>query len=141
MLMRRVVVGVLVLLLALAGCSQVLGTADWDKIEVTYTSPEGATDLPMGDYTLVVTPTDASYTLNGDKKSDKLPDGAWTAVSTGVRALGDRKGTACSGKGSITITASAAGTAKQNFEANGCDAGDVFKQATDLVAQVIAQIK
>ena len=30
---------------------------------------------------------------------------------------------------------------QQDFEANGCDAGDVFKQATDLVAQVIAQIK
>ena len=139
--MRRVVVSVLVLLLALAGCSQALGTADWDKIEVTYTSPEGATDPPMGDYTLVVTPTDATYTLNGEKKSDKLPDGAWSALSTGVRALGDRTGVACAGKGSISIKASAAGTAKQSFEANGCDAGDVFKQATDLVAQVIAQIK
>ncbi len=139
--MKRLVVAVLALLLTLTGCSQVLGTADWDKIEVTYTSPEGATDLPAGDYTLVVTPTDATYTINGEKKSDKLPDGAWTALSTGVRALGDRKGAACSGKGSIAITASAAGAAKQSFEANGCDAGDAFKQATDLVAQIIAQIK
>ena len=139
--MRRVVVGVLVLLLTLAGCSQVLGTADWDKIEVTYTSPKGSTDLPAGDYVLVVTPTEASYTINGESKSGKLPDGAWTALTTGIRALGDRKATACTDKGSITITASAAGTAKQNFAANGCDAGDVFKQATDLVAQIIAQIK
>jgi len=139
MLMRRVIVSVLVLLLALTGCSQVLGTADWDKIEVSYTSPDGATDL--GDYTLVVTPTEATYTFNGEEKSDTLPDGAWTALSTGVRALGDRKGVACEGKGSISITASAAGAAKQSFEANGCDAGDVFKQATDLMAQIIAQIK
>ena len=141
MLMKRLVVAVLALLLTLTGCSQVLGTADWDKIQVTYQSPEGATDLPSGDYTLVVTPTDATYTINGEKTSNTLPDGAWTALSTGVRALGDRAGTACSGKGSITITASAAGTSKQNFEANGCDAGDAFKQATDLMAQIIAQIK
>lgn len=139
--MRRVVVGVLVLLLALAGCSQVLGTAEWDKIEVSFTSPEDATDLPMGDYTMVVTPTEVTYSLNGQDKTAKLVDGAWSALTTGVRAFGDRKGVACSGKGSISIKASAAGTAKQSFEANGCDAGDVFKQATDLMAQVIAQIK
>ncbi len=117
-----------------------LGTADWDKIEVTYTSPEDP-GLTMGDYTLVVTPTEAMYTLNGEKKSGTLPEGAWAALTTGVRALGERKGMACSGKGSIAITASAAGSAKQSFEANGCDAGDAFKQATDLVAQIIAQIK
>jgi len=139
--MKRLVVAVLALLLTLTGCSQVLGTADWDTIQVTYKSPAGATDLPAGDYTLVVTPTDATYTVNGEKKSNKLPDGAWTALTTGVRAFGDRKGTDCSDKGSITITASVAGTVKQNFEANGCDAGDAFKQATDLVAQIIAQIK
>ncbi len=139
--MKRLVVAVLALLLTLTGCSQVLGTAGWDKIQVTYTSPEGATDLPAGDYTLVVTPTEASYTVNGEKKSNTLPDGAWTALTTGVRALGARTRADCSGKGSITITASAAGTSKQNFEANGCDAGDAFKQATDLAAQIIAQIK
>ena len=117
-----------------------LGTAEWDKVEVTYTSPEdpGAT---LGDYTLVATPTEVTYTLNGEKKTAKLADGAWAALTTGVRAFGDRSATACKGKGSITIKASAAGTTKQGFEANGCDAGDAFKQATDLVAQVIAQIK
>ena len=118
-----------------------LGTAEWDKVEVTFTGPEGPTDQTMGDYTLVVTPTEATYTLNGETKSAKLADGAWGALTTGVRAFGDRKGTACNGKGSITIKASAAGATKQNFEANGCDAGDVFAQASDLVAQVIAQIK
>ena len=118
-----------------------LGTTDWDRIEVTYTSAEDSTDQTMDDYTLVVTPTEASYTLNGEKKSDTLPEGAWSALATGVRTLGDRKGVACEGKGSISIKASAAGTAKQSFEANGCDAGEVFTQATDLMAQIIAQIK
>jgi hypothetical protein len=140
--MRRVVVGVLVFLLALSGCSQALGTADWDRIDVAYTSPEGATELPTGDYTLVVTPTQLSYALNKEKpKTQKLPDGAWAALTTGVRAFGDRKPATCAGKGSIRITASAAGTAKQDFAANGCDAGDAFKQATDLFAQLLAQIK
>ena len=136
MLMKRVVVALLALLLTLTGCSQMLGTADWDRVEVTFTSPE-----EMGDYTLVVTPAEATYTLNGEKKSGKLPDGAWAALSTGVRAFGDRKATTCSGKGSITIVASAAGKTRQNFGANGCDAGDAFKRATDLAAQIIAQIR
>ena len=138
--MRRVVVGVVVLLLALVGCSQVLGTADWDRIEVAYTAAEDPGQV-LSDYTLLVTPAEVTYTLNGDAKTEKLPDGAWSALSTGVRAFGDRKGVECAGKGSITIKASAAGAVKQNFEANGCDAGDAFDQATALVAQVIAQIK
>ena len=138
--MRRVVVGVVVLLLALGGCSQMLGTADWDKIEVAYTAAEDPGQV-LGDYTLVVTPTEVTYTVNGEAKTEKLLDGAWSALSVGVRGFGDRKGVECSGKGSITIKASAAGTVKQNFEANGCDAGDAFAQATALVAQVMAQIK
>ncbi len=133
-------VGVLVLLLAFAGCSQMFGTADWDEIEVTFTPADDAGQTMPG-YTLVVTPTEATYTLDGDEKTAQLPEGAWSALTTGVRAFGDRKGTACTGKGSITIRASAVGTVKQNFEANGCDAGDVFEQAQALVSQVIAQLK
>ena len=138
--MRRVVVGAVVLLLALAGCSQALGTADWDKIEVLYTAAEDPGQV-LGDYMLVVTPTDVTHTVNGEAKTEKLLEGAWSALSVGIRAFGDRKGVECSGKGSITIKASAAGTVKQNFEANGCDAGDAFTQATALVEQVMAQIK
>lgn len=137
--MRRVVGCVLVLLLALTGCSQALGTADWDRIEVTFTA--GGTDLTTGDYHLVATPTKASYTLGGKETTAKLPDGAWTALSTGVRAFGDRKAGACADKGAIRIEASAKGAVKQSFQANGCDAGDVFAQAQALVAQIMAQLK
>ena len=133
-------VGVLVLLLALTGCSQMLGTADWDRIEVTYTPPDDPGQTAPG-YTLVVTPTEATYMLDGEEKTGELPDGAWSALTTGVRAFGDRTGASCTGKGSITIKASAVGTAKQSFEANGCDPGDIFKQAQALVSQVIAQLK
>lgn len=133
--MRRVLGLVVVVLLALTGCAQALGTADWDKIEVTFTATDST-----GDYHLVVTPTEASYTLNGKETTDKLPDGAWTALTTGVRAFGDRTATACADKGAISIAASAKGVVKQSFQANSCDAGDVFEQAQALVAQIVAQL-
>ncbi|MBK9697245.1 MAG: hypothetical protein IPO80_07570 [Propionibacteriaceae bacterium] len=61
--MRRVAVGVLVLLLSLTGCSQVLGIADWDKIVVNYTDEAG------GDHALVVTPAEAISTIDGEETS------------------------------------------------------------------------
>ena len=137
--MRRITAGLLLLLLALAGCAEALGTADWDRVEVRYTADNGTG--PKGDYTLVVTPTEASYTIDGKETRQKLPDGAWSALTTGVRAFGDRKGAECADQGEIAIQASAGGAVKQNFEANGCDAGDVFEQAQALVAQIIAQVK
>ena len=42
---------------------------------------------PKGDYTLVVTPTGASYTVEGKETRQELPDGAWSALTTGVLAL------------------------------------------------------
>lgn len=132
--MRRVVVGVLVLLLALTGCSQVLGTADWDRIEVAYTAGSDS-------YTLVVTPSEASYTIDGKESSQKLPEGLWTTVVTGVRALGGREPTKCANGEEIQIVAKAGSAVKQTFAANSCDAGDALKQAKALMEQVIALIK
>ena len=124
----------LVLLLAFAGCSQVLGTADWDRIEAGYVADSGA-------YTLVVTPTEASYTIDGKKSSQKLPDGVWTTLTTGVRALGPRDGTTCAKGESVQIVAKAGAVVKQSFAANSCDAGDAMKQAKAILDQVIALVK
>ncbi|MGV8910173.1 MAG: hypothetical protein ACOH1Y_14425 [Propionicimonas sp.] len=132
--MKRVVVGVVVLLLALAGCSQVLGTADWDRVEASYSGDSGA-------YTLVVTPTEASYTIGGKESSQKLPDGVWTTLTTGVRALGAREATTCAKGESVQIAAKAGSAVKQSFAANSCDAGDAMKQAKAILDQVIALIK
>ena len=132
--MRRIVVTALVLVLALAGCSQVLGTSDWDRIEASYSSTSGA-------YTLVVTPAEATYTIDGKKSSQKLPDGAWTTLTTGVRALGAREGTTCAKGESVQILAKAGTAVKQSFAANSCDAGDAMKQAKAILDQVVQLIK
>ena len=132
--MRRIVVTALVLVLALAGCSQVLGTSDWDRIEASYAGTSGA-------YTLVVTPTEATYTIDGKKSSQKLPDGVWTTLTTGVRALGPREGTTCAKGESVQIVAKAGTAVKQSFAANSCDAGDAMKQAKAILDQVIQLIK
>lgn len=131
--------GVMVVLLALSGCSQVLGTSDWDRIEATFSA--GMADNAKAGYTLVVTPTEASYTVDGKKNSQKLPDGAWTTLTTGIRALGAREGTTCADGEAVQIVAKAGSTVKQSFQANSCDAGDVMKQAKALLDQVIALIK
>lgn len=122
------------MLLALTGCSQVLGTTDWDRIEASYAGDSGA-------YTLVVTPTEASYTLDGKTSSQKLPDGVWTTLTTGVRALGARAITPCANGESVEIVAKAGATVKQTFAANSCDAGDAMKQAKALLDQIIQLIK
>lgn len=132
--MRRVLVGVLVALLALTGCSQVIGTADWDRIEVSSTAVAG------GDYTLVVTPDEFTYTVDGKATADKLPDGVWTTLTTGVRALGGREAVKCADGQAIQIRALAGTTLKQSYAANSCDAGDALKQAQALVEQFIATI-
>jgi hypothetical protein len=137
--MKRILVGVVVLLLALSGCSQVLGTADWDRIEASFTAD--ASTGSKGDYTLVVTPTEASYTIDGKTSSQKLPEGAWTTLTTGVRALGPREGAACADGQAIQILAKAGGAVKQTYQANSCDAGDAMKQAKALLEQFIALIK
>lgn len=137
--MRRIVVGFVVLLLALSGCTQVLGTSDWDRIEASFSA--GIADNPKSGYTLVVTPTEASYTIDGKESSQKLPDGAWVTLTTGIRALGAREGTTCADGEAVQIVAKAGSTVKQSFQANSCDAGDAMKQAKALLDQVISLIK
>lgn len=133
----------LVLLLALAlsalsGCSQLLGTSDWDRISVTYSA--GSAPGQTGNYTLVVTPTDVSYELDGKRTTEKLPDGAWDTLVTGVRALGARQGDGCPGGQFIAIQAKAGSGVKQSFQASSCDAGDAFAQAKALIEQVVRLI-
>lgn len=128
-------VGILVVLLALTGCSQAIGTADWDRIEVSYAAGGG------GDYTLVVTPAEFTYTVDGKETADKLPDGAWATLTTGVRALGGREAVKCADGQEIRIRALSGTAVKQAYAANSCDAGDALKQAQALVEKVIALIQ
>ena len=135
--MKRVLVLlVLPILVALGGCSTILGTGDWDQVKVTYLA-----NADGDDYTLVVTPTEASYTLDGKASSYELPSGAWNLLTTGIRTLGDHTGESCPDGSTLTIEASAAGSVKQTFAASSCDTDGVFSTAKALIEQVVSQLK
>ncbi|MGC3954770.1 MAG: hypothetical protein QM804_11110 [Propionicimonas sp.] len=136
---RALVLLVLPLLVALGGCSSLLGTGDWDEVKVSYAA--GFEAERAGDYTLVVTPKQASYTLDGKATSYDLPEGTWEVLTTGVRALGGHESQECLDGAQLTIEASAAGKSKQSFEATSCDADGLLERAKGVIEQVISQLK
>lgn len=127
------------LIVAVGGCSTLLGTGDWDEVRVSYTS--GLAAEQAGDYTLVVTPAKASYTLDGKPTSYDLPEGTWDLLTTGVRTLGAKDGGGCLDGATLIIEASAGGSVKQSFEANSCDADGLLDRAKSLIEQVVNQLK
>lgn len=132
---RALVLLVLPILVMVSGCSTLLGTGDWDQVKVDYlTNTEG------DDHRLVVTPTEASITLDDQVTSHELPSGTWDLLTTGLRALGDHSSDACPDGSVLTIEASAAGTVKQTFAASSCDTDGVFDTAQTLIEQLIAQL-
>lgn len=138
--MRRLLAAlVLPLFLILAGCSQVLGTAEWDRIDVTFDA--GSAPEQTGDYTLTATPTQATYELDGKPSTQELPQGVWELLTTGVRAFGQRESQACPGGEYLVIEASAKGAVKQTFQASSCDAGDALEQAKALIEQVVQRLQ
>ena len=138
--MNRLLLLLLVpLALVWSGCAQVLGTADWDLIEVTYQA--GSTENQTGNYTLSATPTQARYEADGTPSSYELPAGVWDVLTGGVRALGGREGEACPGGEFLVIEASAQGAVKQTFQASSCDAGDALAQAKALIDQVVQRLQ
>lgn len=136
---RLLAVLVLPLLLVIGGCSSILGTGDWDQIKVTYAS--GSDAEQPGDYTLVVTPEQASYTLDGKASTRDLPSGSWEVLTTGVRSLGEHTAGDCLDGALLTIEASASGTVKQTFEASSCDSDELLGRAQSLIEQVVSQLK
>lgn len=136
--MKRLLVLLLLPLLAVAGCSSVLGTGDWDEVRVTFAS--GVDNEQPGNYTLVVTPEQASYTLDGKTTSHELPTGTWQVLTTGVRSLGAHPAEGCLDGALLTIEAMADGTVKQTFEASSCDAEGLLDTAQSLIQQVISRL-
>ncbi|MCW5951762.1 MAG: hypothetical protein KIT69_05860 [Propionibacteriaceae bacterium] len=135
--MKRVIaLLILPVLLVLGGCSTILGTGDWDQVKVSYLSSADGDD-----YTLLVTPTEASYTLAGEASTHELPSGVWDLLTTGVRSLGDHTSDTCADGSVLTIEASAAGTVKQTFAASSCDADGLFSTAQSLIEQVVSRLK
>ena len=140
MAMNRLIASALVsLAVVLSGCAQVMGTADWDRIEVSYQA--GSAENQTGNYSLTVTPTEASYEADGKPASYELPAGVWDVLTGGVRALGGRDGEACPGGEVLVIEASAQGAVKQEFEASSCDADGALSQAKVLIEQVLQRLQ
>lgn len=136
--MKRLV-AVLAALLLVSGCSQVLGTTEWTRIEVIYQA--GSAKDQNGNYSLVVSPSEAVYTLDGKESSQELPQGAWETLTTGIRALGARESQPCPGGQFLSITAKAGESVKQAYQASSCDAGDALAQAQAAVGRVLELIK
>lgn len=136
--MRRLLAALAALLL-LTGCAQVLGTGDWTQVEVRFQA--GSAKDQKGNYTLLVTPTEATYTLDGTSSSHELPQGVWDALTTSIRTLGDRESEACPGGQFLTIEASAGDAVKQTYQASSCDAGDALKQAQGVLDQVLNLVR
>lgn len=110
-----------------------LGGSSWDQVKVAFSGAD------QGNYTLVITPAQATYTIDGKKSSEDLPEGAWTALTTGVAALGARTSKACEGQ-MLEIKALSGGEVKQTFQASSCDGGEALEQAKSLLDQLIAQL-
>ena len=138
--MKRLLLALVVpLALLWSGCAQVMGTADWDRIDVTFQA--GSTQNQTGNYTLTATPTRAEYVLDGKPSTHDLPQGVWDVLTGGVRTLGDRDSEACPGGEYLVIEASAQGAVKQTFQASSCDAGGVLDQAKALIEQVVQRLQ
>ncbi|MGB7961959.1 MAG: hypothetical protein WCF12_03235 [Propionicimonas sp.] len=137
--MKRLLLILLPVFLLFAGCAQLMGTSDWDTIQVTYSG--SAVAEPKGNYTFTITPTEATYTIDGKSQSVELPKGAWDALGAGVRGLGERTSQPCPGSQTIGIIAKSAGVVSQSFEASSCDAGGVFDQAQQLVNMLLQLVR
>lgn len=134
---NRILLLLLPVAMLLSGCAQLMGTSNWDRIEVTYSA---AASDPDGGYTLTLTPAEASYSVGGRRQTTELPQGTWDAAVTAVRALGQREGQPCADAQTIEITAKAAGRVSQTFAATSCEAGEVFNQAKQLVDMILQRI-
>lgn len=135
MRVKRILVLLLPVLLLFTGCAQLMGTSGWDTIEVTFTG--SATKDQKANYTLAITPTTATYKVNGETQKTELPQGTWDALVTGVRALGERSSQSCPGGQTIRITARSGGQVSQTFEASSCDAGGLFDQAKQVADMLL----
>lgn len=137
--MKRFLLVLLPVVLLVTGCAQLMGTSDWDAIEVSYAG--SAVPDQKDSYSLTITPAEATYTIDGKSQTAELAPGAWDALVTGVRALGARTSQPCPGSQTIRITATSGSEVSQSFEASSCDAGEVFSQAQQLAEMLLQMFR
>lgn len=123
------------LFLVLSGCS-LLGGDDWEEVRV---SLQSTGDKPS--FSAVVTPSEATFTVDGKQTSQELPTGTWQVITAAVGSLGDRKAEKCPDGELVKVDARAGGTVKFSFSASSCDAEDALSKVRPLVDQLLALLR
>jgi len=132
-MLRRVLLFCLVPLLA--GCAQLTGTAEWTSITAEYSGAGQSS-------TATVTPTRISVKSGKVSNARDLPDGAWTAVTTAVRALAGTSATKeCKDGQIIVIKAYAGDKVQQSIRATSCEAGDSMTKAQAALDSLLAYVR
>lgn len=132
-MLRRLLL--LCLIPLLAGCAQLTGTAQWTSITADY--------LAAGQSGKVtVTPSRISLKSGKVSNARDLPDGAWAALTTAVRALGGVSATkACNDGQVILIQAYIADKVTQTIRATSCEAGDSMAKAQAALDSLLAYLR
>lgn len=88
---------------------------------------------------MTVTPTRVSVKTGTVSNARDLPDGAWTAVTTAVRALAGTSATKdCKDGQVIVIKAYAKEKVQQSLRATSCEAGDTMAKAQAALDSLLA---
>lgn len=132
---RALTLLVLPLLLVVSGCS-LLGSGDWEEVRVNVQSTG---DKPS--FSAVVTPTKATFTVDGKQTSQDLPTGTWQIITAGLSSLGDRKAEKCPDGEVVKVEARAEGAVKFSFGASSCDAEDALSRVRPLIDQLVALLR
>lgn len=132
-MLRRILL--LCLIPLLAGCAQLTGTAEWTSITADY-SGSGQSGK------VTVTPTRISLKSGKVSNARDLPDGAWTALTTAVRALAGTSATKdCKDGQVIVIQAYAGEKVQQSVRATSCEAGDSMAKAQAAMDSLLAYVR
>jgi len=132
-MLRRILLLCLVPLLA--GCAQLTGTAEWTSITADY-SGSGQSGK------VTVTPTRISLKSGKVSNARDLPEGAWTALTTAVRALAGTSATKdCKDGQVIVIQAYAGEKVQQSVRATSCEAGDSMAKAQAAMDSLLAYVR
>lgn len=132
-MLRRLLLPCLIPLLA--GCAQLTGTAQWTSITADYSDAGQSTKV-------TVTPNRISLKAGKVSNARDLPDGAWTALTTAVRALGGVSADKpCDGGQVILIQAYSADKVSQTIRATSCEAGDSMSKAQAALESLLAYVR
>lgn len=119
----------------LAGCSQLLGTSEWTSITADYSAAGQASKV-------TVTPTRISLKAGKVSNARDLPDGAWSAMTTAVRALAGVSATKpCADGQVIVIQAYNGEKVQQTIRATSCEAGDSMAKAQAALDSLMAYLR